>query len=178
MNVKQGAYATYRTLCQPTSDTHVDLRLGRALAIILVLFTGGCGSSPAAPTAPPSNPGPTTGTVTTVVLTSPLAATGPLPIVRRGTPLTFSATASGGTPPVEFRWKANGIILRGWSTTPTFTWDCTTSADGEVIASGRMYFWAEARSAGRAERDIGSEVLQFDVLDCQGTDKDRLACQG
>jgi len=39
-----------------------------------------------------------------------------------------------------------------------------------------MYFWVEARSAGRFERDIGSDVLQFDVLDCQGVDRYALIC--
>jgi hypothetical protein len=97
-----------------------------------------------------------------VALTSSLPG-GPLPSVRRGTQVTFSVTATGGTPPVEFRWKANGITLRGWSTTPTFTWDSTTSADGDVIVPGRMYFWVEARSGGRNEREAGSATLQFDV---------------
>jgi hypothetical protein len=39
-----------------------------------------------------------------------------------------------------------------------------------------MYFWVDARSAGRFERDIGSAVLEFNVLDCQGVDRFALVC--
>jgi hypothetical protein len=79
-------------------------------------------------------------------------------------------TAESGTPPIEFRWIANGIVLRGSRTGTSFAWDGVTTADGVRVAPGRMYFWVEARSAGRFERDIGSAVLEFDVLDCEGVD--------
>ena len=94
-----------------------------------------------------------------------------LPTVRGGEIHNFTATAEGGTPPIEFRWIANGIVLRGWRTDMSFSWDGVTTADGLRAASGRMYFWVEARSAGRFERDVGSAVLQFDVLDCERGDR-------
>jgi len=132
-----------------------------------------CGSSPAAPLV--TSPDPPTRLVTRVTLASDLPDT-VLPTVRGGDVHTFTATAEGGTPPIEFRWIANGIVLRGWRTDMSFSWDGVTTADGLRAASGRMYFWVEARSAGRFERDIGSAVLQFDVLDCQGVDRFALAC--
>jgi hypothetical protein len=130
-----------------------------------------CGSSPAAPVV--TSPDPPL--VTRVTLASDLPDTG-LPTVRGGDVHTFTATAEGGTPPIEFRWIANGIVLRGWRTDMSFSWDGVTTADGLRAASGRMYFWVEARSAGRFERDIGSAVLQFDVLDCQGVDRFAPVC--
>jgi hypothetical protein len=99
-----------------------------------------------------------------------------LPVVRGGDVYTFTVTAEGGTPPIEFRWIANGIVLRGWRTDTSFSWNGVTTADGLRAAPGRMYFWVEARSAGRFERDIGSAVLQFDVLDCQGADRFTPVC--
>jgi hypothetical protein len=135
-----------------------------------------CGSSPAAPVVTsPTSPEPPTKLVTRVTLASDLPDT-VLPTVRGGEVHTFTATAEGGTPPIEFRWKANGIVLRGWRTDTSFSWDGVTTADGIRAAPGRMYFWVEARSAGRFERDIGSDVLQFDVLDCQGVDRFALVC--
>jgi hypothetical protein len=97
-------------------------------------------------------------------------------MVLGGDIYTFTATTEGGTPPIEFRWKGNGTVLRGWRTDTSFSWDGMTTADGTRGAFGRVYFWVEARSAGRFERDIGSEVLQFDVLDCQGADRFRPVC--
>jgi hypothetical protein len=144
-----------------------------ALAPLACICALSCGSSPAAP--PVTSPDPATRLVTRVTLASDLPDT-VLPTVRGGDVHTFRATAEGGTPPIEFRWIANGIVLRGWRTDTSFSWDGVTTADGVRAASGRMYFWVEARSAGRFERDIGSAVLQFDVLDCQGLDRFAQAC--
>ena len=136
---------------------------------VSLILTGCSSTTPSSPAPAPAPvvfaPPPT---VTSVVLTSSLPMGGNLPQVPRGTMVTFGATASGGTPPIEFRFKGNGITLRGWSTEPTFTWDAKTDADGQVISAGRIYFWVDTRSGGRAAIERSSETFQFDVLECQG----------
>jgi len=109
------------------------------------------------------------------MLTSSLPM-GPLPRVTSGTNVTFNASASGGAPPVEFRFKGNGFVLRGWSTSSSFTWDTRTDADGVARVFGRVYFWIEARSGGRANAERSSDVFEFDVLDCEGRDRFTPTC--
>ena len=108
-----------------------------------------CGSSPAAPLV--TSPDPPTRLVTRVTLASDLPDTA-LPTVRGGDVHTFTATAEGGTPPIEFRWIANGIVLRGWRTDMSFSWDGVTTADGLRAASGRMYFWVEPEASTASRR--------------------------
>lgn len=149
----------------------------RRVLPMLGLVVASCGSTPSnpSPTTPPRPVSPPP-TVTSVSLTSSLPMGGNLPQVVRGTQVSFGASASGGTPPVEFRFKGNGIILRGWSISSSFTWDAKTDADGGDIGSGRIYFWVEARSAGRATSDLSSPTFQFDVLDCDGLDRFTPTC--
>ena len=148
----------------------------RRALVGLALILSGCGSTPSspAPASPPavSTPPPT---VTSVVLTSSLPM-GTLLRVASGTDVTFNASASGGAPPVEFRFKGNGFVLRGWSTSSSFTWDTRTDADGVSRVFGRVYFWVEARSGGRADAERSSDVFQFDVLDCAGLDRFTPTC--
>jgi hypothetical protein len=151
-------------------------KIAYASALLACICALSCGSS-SSPQSPPvvTSPDPPTRLVARVTLASDLPDT-VTPMVRAGDVHTFTATAEGGTPPIEFRWIANGIVLRGWRTDMSFSWDGVTTADGIRAASGRMYFWVEARSAGRFDRDIGSTVLQFDVLDCQGADRFTPTC--
>lgn len=111
-----------------------------------------------------------------LTLTSDLPADTGFPRVRGGDVYTFTVSADGGTPPIEFRWIANGIVLRGWRTDTSFSWNGMTTADG-LRMSGRMHFWVEGRSAGSLGLDNNSAVLQFDVLDCQGVDRDTPICR-
>src|SRR5688500_2406098 len=103
----------------------VRRKITYASAPIACICALSCDLSPAAPTSAD----PPTRLVTRVTLPSDLPNTG-LPIVRGGDIYTFTATAEGGTPPIEFRWKANGIVLRGWRTDTSFSWDGVTTADG------------------------------------------------
>jgi len=97
------------------------------------------------------------------VLTSSLPI-GPLTRVTSGTNVTFDASATGGTPPVEFRYRGNGFVLRGWSASSSFTWDTKTDADGMPRGFGAVSVWVEVRSGGRASAERSSEVLQFQIV--------------
>lgn len=166
----------YQTIRRSSISRRDRRWLKPVVALAIALYGGSCSSSPVAPTAPPpSETAPIRETVTSVTLTSTLG-TGFLPRIRRGEQMTFTAEATGGTPPIEFRWKANGTIVRGWSTVPTFTWDGTTTADGLQFSGGRVYFWVETRSGGRADSERNSPVLEFDMYNCQGADRQTPFC--
>ena len=75
--------------------------------------------------------------------------------------MTFTAAATGGQPPIEFRFKGNGFVLRGWNTAPIFTWDTTNDADGVRVGVGHFYFWVEARSRSGNESERNSAVMEF-----------------
>jgi hypothetical protein len=80
------------------------------------------------------------GIVTGVTLTASHTA----PQVQ-GTPITFTAAATGGTAPYQYKWWLyNGItwtIVKEWSTETTFTWTPATANANYLV-----YVWA--RSAG------------------------------
>ena len=64
-----------------------------------------------------------------------------------GTTVTFTAMATGGIAPLEFKWQVNdgatSSVARDWSTTATFAWTPTTAS-----ASYQVIVWA--RSAGNS----------------------------
>lgn len=113
--------------------------------------------SPAAIASMPTTPSAPPALVQSVTLTSTLSSGR----VRRGDPVTFTAAATGGQPPIEFRFKGNGGILRGWNTAPSFTWDAATNADGVSVGVGHFYFWVEARSRSGNESERSSAVIEF-----------------
>jgi hypothetical protein len=49
----------------------------------------------------------------------------------RGTAITFTAAASGGKPPYQYRWwvydGTSWRLLRDWTTNASFTWTPTTA---------------------------------------------------
>ena len=86
------------------------------------------------------NPAPAAAPLTLTSLTANLAA--PQPV---GATITFTATASGGTAPYQFKWFVfdgkSWIVMQDWSTSNTFTW--TPTAAGPKT---RIGVWV--RSAG------------------------------
>lgn len=64
-----------------------------------------------------------------------------------GTPITFTATATGGTAPYQYKWwvfdGGNYQLARDWSASPSFAWTPTTAN-----AAYRVGVWV--RSAGSA----------------------------
>jgi len=95
---------------------------------------------PPAP-APAPTPTPTPGLPMTSAAVSPNLVSPQ----TTGTPVTFTASGSGGSAPYEYQWylQQNGgswQLLRGWSTLTTYTW--TPSTAGTYIVA----LWA--RSAG------------------------------
>jgi hypothetical protein len=89
------------------------------------------GSIPYAITAQP-------GAVTVTGLTSNLASP-----QMAGTAITFTASATGGTPPLQYKWRlsTNGgtsySTLQDWSTNPTLVW-----TPASPIADARINVWA------------------------------------
>jgi hypothetical protein len=81
-----------------------------------------------------------TGSVTSVTL----GASRPAPQVP-GTTVTFTATASGGFAPYEYKWwlfdGTVWTVVQGWSATATFTWT-------PMVANGNYTISVWARSAG------------------------------
>jgi hypothetical protein len=80
-------------------------------------------SFPISATAPPStDPPPTTQPLVSAVT---LTANKPAPQTR-GTAITWTAAASGGVTPHEYKFyvwdSATWMVVRGWSTSNTFTW--------------------------------------------------------
>jgi hypothetical protein len=80
------------------------------------------------------------GTLTLTGLTANLSA--PQPV---GTPITFTATATGGSAPYQYKWwvfdNNTWTVMRSWSTSNTWTWT-PTSAGGSI----RVAVWV--RNAG------------------------------
>jgi hypothetical protein len=76
---------------------------------------------------------------------------------RRGTTITFTATATGATAPYQYKWFIfNGTtwtMVRNWSNDPTYSWSPTQSS-----ANYRVGVWA--RSAGSSD-DTGSVNLSI-----------------
>jgi hypothetical protein len=92
-------------------------------------------------------------------LTSNLSA--PQPV---GTPITFTATASGGTAPYQFKWFVfdgkTWMEMQNWSTSNTWTWT-PTSAAGKT----RVGVWV--RSAGSTvdayDNPAANGSIAFDI---------------
>jgi hypothetical protein len=90
--------------------------------------------------------------ITSVSLTADRAAP-----QQPGTTVTFTAQASGGVGPLEFKWwvydGVNWTIAQSWSTTTTFAWT-PAAANGNYL----VYVWT--RSAGNtvdtSERMVGT----------------------
>jgi hypothetical protein len=79
------------------------------------------------------------------VITAPLSVTSltsniPSPQIA-GTSINFSATATGGTSPYQFKWwvQSGGVwtVARDWSTTPSLTWQPTTAGTYMVAVWAR-----------------------------------------
>ncbi|HKH71586.1 MAG TPA: hypothetical protein VKA59_09570, partial [Vicinamibacterales bacterium] len=92
-------------------------------------------------------------------LTSDLSA--PQPV---GTPIAFTATASGGTAPYQFKWFVfdgkTWVEMQNWSTSNTWTWT-PTSAAGKT----RVGVWV--RSAGSTvdayDNPAANGSIAFDI---------------
>jgi N-acetylmuramoyl-L-alanine amidase len=95
-------------------------------------------SGPSTPPPPPSTPSGSVLTLTTISADR----VAPQPV---GTPVTFTASAQGGSAPYQYKWwtfdGANWIARREWSTSNTWTWTPTAAN-----SSNRVAVWV--RNAG------------------------------
>jgi hypothetical protein len=78
-----------------------------------------------------------------------------------GTAIKFTASASSGRAPYQYRWwlhdGANWVMLRDWSTTPTFTWTPTT-----LNAGYRITVWARNADSTTATWE-GSASMEYPI---------------
>jgi hypothetical protein len=124
--------------------------------VIHALQVNAAGASPL-PTPPPSTTTPSTttpgtisaDTASTIVRTITLSVNRTAPQMVT-TPIKFTATATGGATPQEFKWLlfdgASWKALTPWSTTNVFTWTPTAAS-----SSYRVGVWA--RSSGNTADD-------------------------
>jgi hypothetical protein len=81
-----------------------------------------------------------------------------------GTPITWTATATGGTPPLQYlflrRSSATGVwtVVQTWGTSTTYTW---TPGSADAGATYTIEVWARTGSTGswQAWRDSTSMVI-------------------
>jgi hypothetical protein len=111
----------------------------------------------------PTDPAPSFGDfakrrdgMTSVSVTSDIVGrSGGLPIFRLRTVATFTATGTGGQTPYEFRWIANGLVVRGWNQDPVFRWNgYLPDGTNMATAPGYLYFRAEGRGTHQTTRSI------------------------
>ena len=87
--------------------------------------------------------------------------TSPQPV---GTPITFTASVSGGTAPQQFKWMlfdgSNTSVVQGWSTSNTWTWTPTTAN-----AAYQVTVWARnaASTTDAAENANSTRSLPFAI---------------
>jgi hypothetical protein len=78
-------------------------------------------------------------------------------ILRRATPVTFTATGAGGIPPYQFRWTINGFALREWNSDPVLVWDAATLA-GRPLGNGSYTLIVQGRSDGNTDPESAAAV--------------------
>jgi hypothetical protein len=54
-----------------------------------------------------------------------------------GQPIPFTAFATGGTPPYQFKWLINSTIAQDWTTSPNFTWMSPPPGLHNIVIWGR-----------------------------------------
>ncbi len=87
--------------------------------------------------------------------------TSPQPV---GTPITLTASVSGGTAPQQFKWMlfdgSNTSVVQGWSTSNTWTWTPTTAN-----AAYQVTVWARnaASTTDAAENANSTRSLPFAI---------------
>jgi hypothetical protein len=88
-----------------------------------------------------------------------LTANRPVPQLL-GTAVTFTATATGGVEPVEFKWLVfdgvSSTVASEWSTTATFAWTPTTAGVYSVTV------WARA-AGNSADEPEQTATMTFSI---------------
>jgi hypothetical protein len=125
----------------------------RPTYLILTLVLAGCGSSPTAPSNPRPLPLPD--------LTVSDDIPGGQKILVPPRPVTFTAMRNGGTPPFEFQWRINNILLRDWDPATVFVWDGLT-LDGRPTVSGRHTLVVTSRTQGNTQLATAA-LLNFSI---------------
>jgi hypothetical protein len=121
-----------------------------ASAAMDFVISGGAVAAPA-PAAPPT----TSSRVSTVTIAANKAAPQPA-----GTTVTFSATPSGGTGPIQYKWWTYDGAWKpvgDWTTSSTFAW-----TPAVAFPSGRITVWA--RSAGATADEAQASVAMDFVI--------------
>jgi hypothetical protein len=131
-------------------------RISLTCTLLLPIASIGCGASP---TAPSTNIPPT------LPLTARMTITNDMPggqqILVPPRPVTFTVTTEGGTPPYEYQWRINNVLMRDWNQNQILAWDGLT-LDGRPTVSGRYTLVVTRRTPGDTQF-ASATLLRFEV---------------
>jgi len=77
-----------------------------------------------------------------------------------GTPITFTATPSGGTAPLVYKWSVSGgasPITTGWGGSNTFTWTPTTAGNNYRVTV------SVKRASNAADQAEATDEQRFNI---------------
>ena len=130
---------------------------------MLSTIVSGCGASPTSPssTTPPYTIGPPRPVPFTPRLTITDDMPGGQHILVPPRPVAFTATTEGGSPPYEYAWRINNVLIRDWKLNQVLVWDGLT-LEGRPTVSGRDTLVVSRRTPGDTQL-ISAAIVNFQL---------------